>query len=76
MDVVKHADNWSITSPVSLTDEEAQALTFRADPKQVVLGDLVTVTDPEGTRIGHVASATYHDRSYGPAYVVVTIELH
>lgn len=75
--VEKYADGWSIQSAdgVALTDEEAMAITFRATPDQVTMGDFVAVNDAEGTRIGVVSSATYHERAFGPAYVTVAITL-
>ena len=75
---VKHTRNhgWTITSTSLLTDEAAQALTFLAEPKQVVMGDFVEVKDPAGTRIGYVAQAEYIRRAWNTAQVKVTIALH
>lgn len=75
--IVEHkpGHGWLIASSANLTDEDAAAITFRAEPKQVVMGDYVEVSDPDGTRIGHVKTATYFERWNGPAYVNVTIEL-
>lgn len=68
-------EGWSIYTAATLTDEEAQAVTFRATPDQVRMGDFVELQDAEGTRIGHVARAEYVERWDGPAYVVVSIRL-
>lgn len=66
---------WTITTDLSMTDETAAGLQFRAEPSQVVMGDFVEVVDAEGTRIGHVKAAEYYERDFGPAYVKVSIEL-
>lgn len=67
---------WHFTTEALMTDEQAAALTFRADAAKVRLGAFVQVTDAGGTRIGHLASATYHRGSYfGPDYVNCSIEL-
>ena len=66
---------WTIESPVSLTDTAAAAITFIADPEQVLMGEFVEVKDPEGIRIGHVTTARYVERWDGPSYVVVGYEL-
>lgn len=66
--------HWQITTQGTLTDDEAAGITFRAEPG-IVLGEHVNVEDAEGTRIGYLASATYHERAFGPAYIVVGIKL-
>lgn len=66
---------WNITISGSISDEEAMAITFQAEPKEVVLGEHVNVIDAEGTRIGHIKTATYFERAFGPAYVIVGIHL-
>lgn len=68
-------EGWTIETAATLSDAEAMAITFRAEPKQVVMGQFVQVTDAEGIRIGHVKSAEYVERWGGPAYVVVGIQL-
>ena len=76
MNVVRTSEGWSITTAQELSNDEARAITFRADPKQVVLGDFVEVVDAGGTRIGHLSSATYHENLYmGPSYVICSIHL-
>lgn len=67
--------HWNIEAQGSITDAEAAGITFRAEPEGVVLGEFVKVTDAEGTRIGHLSAATYHERAFGPAYVDCSIEL-
>lgn len=67
--------DWRITAAGVLTDAQAAAITFRAAPKQVMLGAFVDVVDNKGERIGHVATAVYRERMDGPAYVTVTIAL-
>jgi len=74
LEQTKHG--WALTTPGTLTDTEAQAITFRADPDQVRLGTYVEVVDAEGIRIGRITSATYHTRMTGPAYVVCHIDLN
>lgn len=66
---------WTIRATGPLTDAEAAAITFMAEPSQVVMGCFVSVIDAEGTRIGHLAAATYHRRAFGPPYVECSIEL-
>jgi len=66
---------WVLETELALENKQAAAITFRAEPKQVVLGDYVEVRDAMGTRIGHVKTAEYFERWDGPAYVVVGIEL-
>lgn len=68
-------EGWTIETAATLSDAEAMAITFRAEPKQVVMGQFVQVTDAEGIRIGHVKRAEYFDGIFGPAYVMVSIEL-
>lgn len=75
MNVARTGTEWKITTDETLTDEAAVAITFRAIPKQVVLGAFVTVEDSDGTRIGHVKTAEYFERFNDPAYVTVGIEL-
>lgn len=71
----KGRKEWVIRTAGTLTDDEAKAITFRADPGQVVLGAYVEVEDAEGIRIGHLSNATYHRQAFGPAYVICAIEL-
>lgn len=71
----KPGNDWTITITGSITDEQAAGITFRANPAQVTMGAFVEVVDHDGTRIGHVSTASYHERIAGPAYVTVTIEL-
>lgn len=66
---------WLATTPGILTDEQAKRISFQATPEQVTLGEFIKVVDAGGTRIGHISGATYHERTFGPAYVVCTIEL-
>lgn len=66
---------WTLRTTTTLTDAEAKAITFRATPAQVILGDFVKVIDHQGTRIGCVKTATFHTRWNGPNFVVVTIEI-
>lgn len=66
---------WTLTTDAELTDAEALALSFRATPAQVTLGEFVEVVDAGGTRIGHVSTAVYRERHDGPAYVVCTVAL-
>jgi hypothetical protein len=61
--VTRIGGGWTLTTALELTDAEACALTFQANPALVRLGDYVEVTDAEGTRIGHVAGGTYHPGS-------------
>lgn len=77
MDVTYNATrgDWTITTAEAITDEAAAAITFRATPEQVVLGQFVAVNDADGVRIGHVKHATYVERFNGPAYVTVGIHL-
>lgn len=75
LQVVKNRDGWLVTAPIALTDRQAQEISWRAEPKQVVMGDFVEVVDPEGTRIGHVETAVYSRRLDGPPFVTVTIDL-
>jgi hypothetical protein len=74
---VTHArGDWTLTTEATLTDQQAGQLTFQAARSQVNMGAYVQVVDAGGTRIGHLASATYHRGSYfGPDYVMCTIEL-
>jgi hypothetical protein len=67
--------DWNMRTPEALTDEQAMRITFRADPRTVVLGAYVAVHDAGGTRAGHLSGATYHERWNGPAYVVCAITL-
>lgn len=67
--------SWTLTTHHALTDAEAAALTFQAYPAQVRMGAFVAITDLDGTRIGVVSTAVYHERTFGPAYVVVGIDL-
>jgi hypothetical protein len=71
----KRGHGWTIATEHTLTDAEAAAITFRAEPRQVVMGEFVEVADAEGTRIGHVKTAEYVERAFGPAFVTVSIEL-
>lgn len=74
----RRSNEWVIetTNPAArLLDDEAGAVTFRAEPQQVTLGRYVEVRDAGGVRIGHVSAATYRERAFGPSYVVVSIEL-
>lgn len=66
--------HWQIDVQGTLTDDEAAGITFRAEPG-IILGEHVNVEDAEGTRIGIIKSATYMERAFGPAYVVVSIAL-
>lgn len=66
---------WTITTTATLSDIEATQITFRAEAHQVVMGEYVEVVDAEGTRIGHIGGATYHERWDGPAYVTCAIAL-
>ena len=67
--------HWTIEAQGSLTDEEAKGLTFMATPDAVVMGEYVEVVDAGGRRIGHLASATYYERPFGPAFVICGIVL-
>jgi catechol 2,3-dioxygenase-like lactoylglutathione lyase family enzyme len=67
--------DWQVTSQTPLTDAVAAAITFQAEPAHVVLGGFVEVRDPDGVRIGRVSGARYSERAFGPAYVLVSIEL-
>jgi hypothetical protein len=67
--------DWTIRVAGSITDEQAKSIEWRAQPEQVKLGGFVEVIDTDGTRIGHVKTATYMERLAGPAYVTVTLEL-
>lgn len=67
--------HWSIVTEKVLADAVAANLTFWAYPEQVVLGETVILEDPEGTRIGHITSATYHEPPFRPGYVIVSITL-
>lgn len=69
--------DWTLSVEREITDEQARALTFRAAPKQVVLGAFVQVIDGGGTRTGRLVSAThtYSPHSMGTAYVVCGIDL-
>lgn len=68
---------WEITAVSgSLTDEQAAAITFIADPQQVVLGAFVAVNDEGGQRIGYVHRAELVRRAFAPSYVVASIQLH
>lgn len=67
--------HWQIDAQGPLSDAEAAGITFRSEPG-VILGETVLVEDAGGTRVGYLKSATYHRRAFGPAYVIVTIELH
>lgn len=67
--------SWIIETPRTLSNDEALNITFRAMPSQVVMGQYVQITDAEGIRIGMVKRAEYFERSWGPAYVVVGIDL-
>ena len=73
--LTRDRDGWTVVTPDVITDEQAARFTFRAEPEDVTLGEFIQVVDAEGTRIGHLASATYHEQPTGPAYVVCTIEL-
>ena len=75
VDYRPRTQDWKISTDAELTDAQAMAITFRAEPKQVVLGAFVEVVDAGGTRIGHVSTAVYRERWDGPSYVVVTITL-
>jgi hypothetical protein len=75
MNVERDRDGWKITSEVMLTDEQAKAVTFMADPIQVTLGGFVKIVDPGGIRIGHVEQAYYRERHTGPSYVICSIRL-
>ena len=74
---VTHVENdgWKITTTKTLTDDEAQAITFQAAPEQVTLGEFVSVEDAFGIRIGHVKTAEYFERAFGPAFVTVGVNL-
>lgn len=65
----------TLTVADTITDEQAAGITFRAKPEQVRLGAFVQVKDAGGTRIGHLASATYHEPTFGPGYVNCAIKL-
>ena len=72
----KESADWYITTGTVLTDEEAQAVTFKADPLQVVMGDFVELEDPASTRIGHVWKAEYVGGGWTDSpYVTVQIKL-
>lgn len=75
INVTKDRDGWRIETAGTFSDEEAKAVTFQATPEQVIMGEFVAVVDSVGLRIGHVAKAEYVERAFGPAYVVVAIEL-
>jgi spore germination protein YaaH len=67
--------DWSITTAATITDKQAAAITWRANPGDVVLGAYVQVSDAGGLRIGHLATATYHKGWNQPAYVTCGLEL-
>jgi len=75
--IVTHIANygWALVTQETLTDEAAQAITFNAFPKDVVLGEFVEISDADGIRIGHVKTAEYVECLNGPDYVTVGIEL-
>lgn len=73
--LTRDRDGWTAETLETLTDEQAKRFTFRTEPADVRLGEFFQMVDAGGTRIGHLASATYHERMTGPAYVVCTIEL-
>lgn len=73
--VERTADGWEITALAELTDAQAAAITFRADPALVRPGQFVAVEDAGGTRIGHVSGVTYHESGFAPAYALVSITL-
>lgn len=73
--LTRDRDGWTAETTETITDEQAARFTFRTEPEDVVLGEFIQVVDAGGIRIGHLATATYHERAFGPAYVVCTIEL-
>lgn len=64
---------WRLRSLVCLTDEEARNLTFVAAPESLTVGRYVEVVDPDGTRIGHIATVALRPGSRGLA--LASIEL-
>jgi len=68
--------HWQVDIQGEVTDAEAASITFRTEAAPITLGETVLVEDAGGTRIGYLASATYHTRPLGPAYLVCTIALH
>lgn len=66
---------WTLTTEASITDEQAAAITWRATPDQVVLGEFVKVEDAGGYRIGHLSRAEYVEHTFAPAYVLCSLEL-
>jgi hypothetical protein len=64
---------WRLTSPVALTDEEAMALTFLAAPAELTVGRLVEVVDPDGIRIGRIATIAL--RPGGRPLAIASIDL-
>ena len=75
IDVRRTRAGWKIESAAELTNEQACAIVFRADPSDVAMGDYVEVHDPEGIRAGEVYRATLHRQAFAPAYVTVEIDL-
>lgn len=71
----REGKHWRIQSPETLTDAEAAAITFRAEPTDVVVGEYVEVEDANGIRIGHLATAQYKEPLFAPAFALCSIEL-
>jgi hypothetical protein len=67
--------DWSISTTTTITDKQAAAITWKANPGDVEMGAYVQVSDAGGLRIGHLATATYRKDWNEPAYVICGLEL-
>jgi hypothetical protein len=72
---ISNSGDWSIVTAETITDAHAKAITWRANPSDVVLGAYVQVSDAGGLRIGHLAKATYHNPWAQTPYVICELEL-
>jgi hypothetical protein len=70
----KTRDGWKFSTNGTLTDADAGALTFRAEPEQVTMGASVEVHDAGGIRIGGSIPCDVQ-AAPGPPYVVCEIDL-
>lgn len=66
---------WMIEFGTSVSDAEAEAVTWRAAPDEVVLGEHVTVRDPGGDRFGHLSHADYVRDAWTAPFVTCRLEL-
>lgn len=73
--VSKTNKGWLVSTSESLSDFAAQAITFKARPEDVVLGEYVEVEDADGSRIARVSRATLVRRLHHPNEVLVEIEV-